>query len=254
MFSPTRHTLLTSTFSVSCTRGPALPGNFRRLPQTVINVRASSERLQRWIHDPQGTNLVYGESFSATLLPLGEGTTYVALTVPSKWLDPSHQAKVAAERCEPTIHGEFMRVLEADEGWAKRQAYPIWTAKKTVGGRGRVVLIGDAAHGMPPFCGAGASAGIKDVVELVGAISGVLDDGREGEVSKTLDKKLKEFRKSMAQRNDPLIKESVRLLWLVQAERWYEDAIRRAVFWMLEMGERWSGEREARAQELKKAT
>lgn len=33
-----------------------------------------------------------------------------------------------------------------------------------------MVLVGDAAHGMPPFCGAGASAGIIDAVELAKVI------------------------------------------------------------------------------------
>ena len=32
--------------------------------------------------------------------------------------------------------------------------------------RGRVVLLGDAAHGMPPFLGLGASAAVEDAVLL----------------------------------------------------------------------------------------
>lgn len=47
----------------------------------------------------------------------------------------------------------------------------------------------------------------------------------------------------MKKRNDPIIRQSKRILWLVQAERWYENAIRRAVFFILDLGERISAQR-----------
>ncbi|ODN91399.1 hypothetical protein L198_05913 [Cryptococcus wingfieldii CBS 7118] len=149
------------------------------LPQTVINVRTTSENMREWIDDHNGLNLIYGESFSATMMPLSYPSMYIALTIPSIWLEPSHQEKVAEDRYKPTIHGEFLRQLEKDPGWKKRDAFRLWTAKQTLGGSGRVVLIGDAAHGMPPFCGAGASSAIKDAVELAGALTFREDDDGE---------------------------------------------------------------------------
>lgn len=128
--------------------------------------------MRRWVHDPNGMNLIYGESFSATMMPLSFPSIYVALTIPSQWLNPSFQARIKGEeiKLEPTVHGKFLRQLECDPGWEKKETYPLWSATSTVGGKGRVVLVGDAAHGMPPFCGAGASAGIIDAVELAKVI------------------------------------------------------------------------------------
>ncbi|OXC67087.1 hypothetical protein AYX13_04360 [Cryptococcus neoformans] len=231
MFSAIRHRLYSGSQLVE----DKLPGGFSNLPQTIINLRTTSPAMRRWVHDPNGMNLIYGESFSATMMPLSFPSIYVALTIPSQWLNPSFQARIKGEeiKLEPTVHGKFLRQLERDPGWEKKETYPLWSATSTVGGKGRVVLVGDAAHGMPPFCGAGASAGIIDAVELAKVIVDQLNDP-----ANSLDDSLRGFRRSMKKRNDPIIRQSKRILWLVQAERWYENAIRRAVFFMLELGER----------------
>lgn len=164
MFSVIRHCL----YSHSQLIEGNLPGDFHKLPHTIINLLTTSPAMRKWIHDPNGMNLLYGESFSATMMPLPFPSISVALTIPSQWLDPSFQARVKGEEInlEPTAHGEFLRQLECDPGWEEKETYPLWSATSTVAGKGRVVLVGDAAHGMPPFCGSGASAGIIDVVEL----------------------------------------------------------------------------------------
>ncbi|WVQ89885.1 hypothetical protein IAS59_003652 [Cryptococcus gattii] len=164
MFSVIRHCLYSDSQLIEGN----LPGDFHKLPHTIINLLTTSPAMRKWIHDPNGMNLLYGESFSATMMPLPFPNIYVALTIPSQWLDPSFQARVKGEgiNLEPTAHGEFLRQLECDPGWEKKETYPLWSATSTVAGKGRVVLVGDAAHGMPPFCGAGASAGIIDAVEL----------------------------------------------------------------------------------------
>nr|KIR84155.1 hypothetical protein I308_05567 [Cryptococcus tetragattii IND107] len=231
MFSGIRHCL----YSDSQLTAGNLPGNFHKLPHTIINL-LTSPAMRKWIQDPNGMNLLYGEPFSATMMPLPFPSIYVALTIPSQWLDPSFQARVKDEeiKLEPTTHGEFLRQLERDPGWETKETYPLWSATSTVAGEARVVLVGDAAHGMPPFCGAGASAGIIDAVELAKVIVDHLIAGR----ADNLDDGLWEFRRGMKKRNDPIIRQSKRILWLVPAERWYENAIRRAVCFILELGER----------------
>lgn len=168
MFSGIRHCL----YSDSQLTAGNLPGNFHKLPHTIINLLTTSPAMRKWIQDPNGMTCLYGESFSATMMPLPFPSIYVALTIPSQWLDPSFQARVKDEeiKLEPTTHGEFLRQLERDPGWETKETYPLWSATSTVAGEARVVLVGDAAHGMPPFCGAGASAGIIDAVELAKVI------------------------------------------------------------------------------------
>ncbi|OXG23701.1 hypothetical protein C367_03681 [Cryptococcus neoformans Ze90-1] len=119
MFSAIRHRLYSGSQLVE----DKLPGGFSNLPQTIINLRTTSPAMRRWVHDPNGMNLIYGESFSATMMPLSFPSIYVALTIPSQWLNPSFQARIKGEeiKLEPTVHGKFLRQLECDPGWEKKE-------------------------------------------------------------------------------------------------------------------------------------
>jgi 6-hydroxynicotinate 3-monooxygenase len=62
------------------------------------------------------------------------------------------------------FHPEVQRVLDACPGatrWPvrEREAFPLWS-------RGRVVLLGDACHPMPPFMGQGAAMAFEDAIIL----------------------------------------------------------------------------------------
>lgn len=90
--------------------------------------------------------------------------TYVAITIPH----PQSEIREAISLLPEAEHGNsFIRDILADPGLESARAFPLWTSRRTcVGGR-RAVLIGDASHGMVPYCGAGASAGLADAAELV---------------------------------------------------------------------------------------
>ncbi|WVQ75354.1 hypothetical protein IAR50_004973 [Cryptococcus sp. DSM 104548] len=167
MFSTTRDVLYSSELSATASLS-ASKRMFHMLPQTLINLRTTSESMREWINDHNGLNLIYGESFFATMLPLSYPSMYVALAIPSKWLAPGSQGVIAKDKRKPGSHGEeLLRQLEDDPGWKDREVFPLWTAKETLGGKGRVVLVGNAAHGMPPFHeGAGTSSAMRDIVEL----------------------------------------------------------------------------------------
>ncbi|WWC64234.1 uncharacterized protein I303_106843 [Kwoniella dejecticola CBS 10117] len=242
-----------------------------KLPWTVINTRTSSPEVLKWISDPYGINSIYGESFSATMIPLNprsadhkgqmphadrkqdthateegalevstsnsvsitrntkisvvsdssplnndikaatksrtdEGShidmksntakptdneipprssgVYVAVTVPSKWLTTEHDTKLTKEETknpsEPSVHSKFLRDLETSEEWSKRKEFKLYSLSKTFGGEGRIVLIGDAAHGTIPFCGSGTGSAIADSVRLVEMLEGYLEESRSG--------------------------------------------------------------------------
>jgi hypothetical protein len=90
--------------------------------------------------------------------------TYVALTV----ANPNTSLRDRVDKMpEAAIPGSFLHSLLRDPSFDKVATYPLITAKRTIVGSGRVILVGDASHAMVPFCGAGASAGVKDGVEVI---------------------------------------------------------------------------------------
>ncbi|OCF60335.1 hypothetical protein L486_03017 [Kwoniella mangroviensis CBS 10435] len=291
MFSHTRQLLYPSQNSLE------------ELPWTIMNSRYTSPEVLGWCKDLNGINTIVGDSFSATIIPLGHQTqaqaqsieedredlrnqsiaggiedndqvgnfidennrenkqfidnptngnantdhthinldshtanpsVYVALTIPSKWLEPSYCTKLSKCTCEPTIHSVFLRQLENSDGWPRRKGFQMYSMNKTVAGRGKVILLGDAAHGMPPFCGAGAGSAIVDSVELVKVLNTGIDN---------LNSSLGDYMTQSQLRNGPLIKASKRLLWLAQGHTELSMIARRVVFWGLEMKERLSGSR-----------
>ena len=154
----------------SSVRRAVYPGfvtaGIRKLPWTMINMRASTPEVRQWIKDDHGMNMIYGQGWSAAFMPLSEDpaepSAYVALTVPP----PVHDPRTSLS----ALQGPFIQAILADPGLANARCYPLYTAKHSILGRDRAVLIGDASHGMVPYCGAGASAGIKDAVDLVATL------------------------------------------------------------------------------------
>lgn len=86
--------------------------------------------------------------------------------------------------------------------------------------RGHVVLIGDAAHGMPPFLGLGANSAIEDAVLVARAID-----------SDPLA--LETFGRKRAALLEPRIAESRRLGSAMHARSRVADSLFRAVTWMV---------------------
>ena len=133
------------------------------LPWVTCNFRLSpsflaSPEIARCI-DGLGMNLFYGKAWSAAVAPTATGA-YLALTVRAPIQDIE---TVLAELPDTPL----IQALRADPGSKEGHAFPLCSAKNTKCGKGRVVLIGDSAHGMNPFCGAGASMALSDAAELV---------------------------------------------------------------------------------------
>lgn len=194
---------------------------FDRLPWTTINLRSRSPATQAFIPDKYGMNLLYGKGWSAASGFTRHDTCYIALTIAGPVSDVI--TAVSAYRGTP-----FINTLLSDPGLEEAKGFSLTTATRTVTGRGRIVLIGDAAHGMVPFCGAGASSGVKDGTEIAKLLA--RGHPSPGEIEC--------FNKDLRKRNDTLIGESRRLLWVAQGERLDKRVIRRIVFEALEMGER----------------
>lgn len=96
--------------------------------------------------------------------PLGDGVIYAYLVTdapPETFREPTTKAALL-ERFAP-FGDEARAVIGAAERWVH---HDISELDRHCWGRGRVVLIGDAAHGMTPNLGQGAAMAIEDAVTL----------------------------------------------------------------------------------------
>jgi salicylate hydroxylase len=124
---------------------------------------------------PSGLTIGPGRSFLRYLIRRGDILNYVAFVNTTQWEQEGWS--VACERSELEdhfrgAHADVQRVLEATPGsmlhkWGlfSRPALASWT-------RGRVTLLGDAAHPMLPFLGQGASMAMEDGCVIARAIAG----------------------------------------------------------------------------------
>lgn len=138
--------------------------NFLPVPWVTCDLRLSNSVIQQSGADPMGISIFYGKRFSAVVTPVAKGS-YIAMTLPAPIQDV-HSA-IALLPDSP-----LTRAILADKNIVNGHAFPLHTATRTVVGRGRLVLIGDAAHGMNPFCGAGASMALYDAARLVKLLTG----------------------------------------------------------------------------------
>lgn len=139
--------------------------DFSPMPWVTCNFRLSQAFVEEGLGaDPLGISVFYGTGWSAAVLPLPKGA-YVALTVPAPVTDIS-----SALARLPDV--PLIQAIRSDPGIHDANAFPLYSAVTTQIGRGQVVLIGDAAHGMNPFCGAGASMALDDAANLVELLTG----------------------------------------------------------------------------------
>lgn len=118
--------------------------------------------MSKFLHDPYGLNVTWGKGWSTPFAPLDEGL-YVALTVRR----PVGTVAEALDRIGPH---PFIDALKQDPGIKDARAFSLHSSARTLPGRGRIVLCGDASNFMYPFCGAGASASMRDGYELSKAL------------------------------------------------------------------------------------
>ncbi|KUN16986.1 2-polyprenyl-6-methoxyphenol hydroxylase [Streptomyces antibioticus] len=123
------------------------------------------------------TEMVYGgRCFIAGYCPTSEDTVYVYLVEPAR-----DRAAI-----DPAAYADEMRALSAGYGGAWDEIRPAltdpavvnytWFDRHLVEGpwhRGRVVLVGDAAHCCPPTLAQGAAMSLEDVLVLAELLTGL---------------------------------------------------------------------------------
>ncbi|MFI6251873.1 FAD-dependent oxidoreductase [Streptomyces sp. NPDC051016] len=129
------------------------------------------------------TEMIYGgRCFIAGYCPTGEDTVYTYLVEPAR-----DRATI-----DPASYADEMRALSEGYGgaWTElREAFTdpsvvnyTWFDRHLVEGpwhRGRVVLVGDAAHACPPTFAQGAAMSLEDVLVLAELLTGL--DGWDAE-------------------------------------------------------------------------
>jgi 2-polyprenyl-6-methoxyphenol hydroxylase-like FAD-dependent oxidoreductase len=105
----------------------------------------------------------------------------------------------------PTFHDDYHTLIrEADP--ESTVSVPIRVAPPvTPRAAGRVTLIGDAMHTMPPFGAHGANTALKDAQTLAGHLSNGLDITRVGD-------QIHAFETCMRSYSEPLVKSAVRMM------------------------------------------
>ncbi|WPB01519.1 uncharacterized protein RHO25_006145 [Cercospora beticola] len=190
--------------SVTTTDGETWTGNLvivadgikSRLRQQIIDEQDVSAILQPLstyramvtredlMADPQasalfangGTNVWLGPSRHVIIYPAENGKIYaVNGTHPAhndsagEWNKPANVAEIQAKfnDFDPALQGLLAKVRDC-KSWALAEVprLPRWTSKS-----GKVVLIGDAAHGMLQFLAQGAAMATEDAAALAEALS-----------------------------------------------------------------------------------
>ncbi|MFJ3802640.1 FAD-dependent oxidoreductase [Streptomyces sp. NPDC090088] len=165
------------------------------------------------------TEMIYGgRCFIAGYCPTGEDTVYTYLVEPAR-----DRATI-----DPASYADEMRALSEGYGgaWKElREAFTdpsvvnyTWFDRHLVEGpwhRGRVVLVGDAAHACPPTFAQGAAMSLEDVLVLAELLTGL--DGWEAE---SLDRALTGYHARRLPRVRLVVDASCQLTdWMLEGRR-----------------------------------
>ncbi|MEV7416189.1 bifunctional 3-(3-hydroxy-phenyl)propionate/3-hydroxycinnamic acid hydroxylase [Streptomyces sp. NPDC089919] len=139
---------------------------------TVLDVRTPA-RVRSW----EGVDQVCDPRRPATFMRVGEDLYRWEFRLPDGPRTPVRE--LVAPWLPPSYRGEFEVVREREYTFQARVA-DRWRS-------GRVFLLGDAAHLMPPFIGQGLCAGLRDAYNLTWKLARVLQEGADERLLETYE-------------------------------------------------------------------
>ena len=102
---------------------------------------------------------------------------FAVVETPKRWIHPGSTVEVAAELPVSSFHGWHPAVTEMIAEAASPVSWALFTVSPLLHWyRGRVVILGDAAHGMLPHHGQGANTSIEDAFALAALLTEHSDD------------------------------------------------------------------------------
>jgi len=188
----------------SAVRDAIVPDIPAPVPSGSIAYRGvvAADRIPEW---PQGVGLLWmgeGKHFLTYPVRRGELINYVGFVPSDERLKESWSAAGDIESLRADFAGWDPRVqylLDAVEttfwwGLYDREPLPTWS-------RGRITLLGDAAHAMLPHLGQGANQAVEDGIALAAFLRDVDADGDGVEPALQAYERLRRERTSAVQRN-----------------------------------------------------
>jgi 2-polyprenyl-6-methoxyphenol hydroxylase-like FAD-dependent oxidoreductase len=120
------------------------------------------------LSDLEGITVIMGEGCFFGLVPVGGGCTYgfARLDAPEPFVDPPEGRLERLRSRFASLGGPVPAFLAALEGDDQLRYDIIEWVNLDLWHRGRVVLIGDAAHASPPHMGQGGTMAMEDAVVL----------------------------------------------------------------------------------------
>ena len=172
----------------------------------------------------QVTTETWGKGKRFGLVPLSQGRIYwyATLNAPEGTPDPQTGRKERLLQLFSTCHATVPAVIEAtdDDAILHNDIYDL--APLTHWSRGRVTLLGDAAHAMTPNLGQGAGQAIEDALALATCLT------REFSVSSALQA----YERQRLRRANAIARRSQRLGQVLQWERPLATRVRDTLFRM----------------------
>jgi 2-polyprenyl-6-methoxyphenol hydroxylase-like FAD-dependent oxidoreductase len=117
----------------------------------------------------------FGRGIEGGMARAGRNAVYWYISLPSREIGESPQARTVAHQCANQFDERFRTVVNATrpddmrlDQLLDRDPLPNW-------GRGRVTLLGDAAHPILPHAGQGAAQALEDAVTIGRALDGAVE-------------------------------------------------------------------------------
>jgi 2-polyprenyl-6-methoxyphenol hydroxylase-like FAD-dependent oxidoreductase len=158
----------------SVTRRLLHPGESPPRASGLIAVRGVAFDVIEHLAGSSGSQY-FGRGIEAGLGRTGENSIYWYLSVPAGLAGTDRDARAVRDRCVTGFHEPFRAIVSATRPEDMRLDELFDREPLATWGRGRVTLLGDAAHPMLPHAGQGAAQALEDAVELGCALDATSD-------------------------------------------------------------------------------